>query len=830
MKKQQLSKKRKALKASGDLPPFFTTNALQMFEEKYLWDKSVKEQYKTIARTLAKHLKGTKWEPEAEQQFFKRMWRGFISPSTPVLGNTGNPKRGYPISCSGNYTPNSLRGFYGSRTENVILCKGGFGASSYIGDIIPRGTPIDNGMKASGTMLIIDGFAKDMQDVMQGSGMRRGAVACYLSIEHGDFFEICNRLLSDDEGVNIGWNIHDTFIQRLDAHDEDAIARFQTALHVKMVTGKGYFFFVDKVNRAKPQAYINNNLDIKASNLCTAPETMILTDKGYFPIGTLAGKEVSVWNGQEFSLTKVEQTSESTKLLTVKLDNGTVSDFTPYHKWYVVNEQTSIVTEKRTHELRPGDRMMEFSFPVIEGTKKLNKAYTVGYNTGKYHNTDGIVPGVEYDIDSRIKWLSGIIDARGALYSFNSSSMLKINCIDLELLRNIQYFLHCLGVSSVLRESGYSREYKLVLNETALWQLTQLGIATCRLKISIDKKPINYSCVRVESVIDRGRTDATYCFTESKRGMGIFGGMLTGNCAEIALHSSPEYTFECCISNANLEMLDEEGFDLKENAYWTTLFLECVTQEFIDLSEDKPFMEKTRNFAIKGRPLAQGVCGWHSLMMKRGIPVESLECQFLNTEIFKTIKEGALQASRELAEVFGEPEWCKGTGLRHTHLTALPPTKSTAVLMGGVSEGINLDPAMIYSKNTASGTIFFINKFILRIMKDRGVYDDEHIQEVIANFGSVQKVDWLSDQEKKVFKTAFEIDQMVPIRYTEQRQKYIDQCQSFNLFISGNESEERIAELHKYAFLSENIHSLYYIYSNTGVMGAVKKDECESCQ
>lgn len=155
---------------------------------------------------------------------------------------------------------------------------------------------------------------------------------------------------------------------------------------------------------------------------------------------------------------------------------------------------------------------------------------------------------------------------------------------------------------------------------------------------------------------------------------------------------------------------------------------------------------------------------------------------------------------------------------------------NTAVLMGGVSEGINLDPAMIYSKNTASGTIFFINKFILRIMKDRGVYDDEHIQEVIANFGSVQKVDWLSDQEKKVFKTAFEIDQMVPIRYTEQRQKYIDQSQSFNLFISGNESEERIAELHKYAFLSENIHSLYYIYSNTGVMGAVKKDECDSCQ
>lgn len=829
MKKQQLSKERKAMKASGELPPFFTTNGLQMFKEKYLWDKSVKAQYKTIARTLAKHLKGTKWESEAESQFFTRMWKGFISPSTPVLGNTGNPNRGYPISCSGLYVPNSLRGFYGARTENVILTKGGHGASAYIGDIIPRGTPIDNGMKASGTMLIIDGFAKDMQDVIQGSGMRRGAVACYLSIEHGDFFEICNRLLSDDEGVNIGWNVHDSFIQRLDSGDKDAIERYQMALYTKMVTGKGYFFFVDKVNRAKPQAYINNNLDIKASNLCAAPETPILTDKGYFPIATLAGKDINVWNGKEFSSVKVEKTSDSSKLLTVKLDNGSVGDFTEYHKWYVVNENTSIIVEKRTNELRSGDRIMDFSFPVIPGNKKLNKAYILGYNTGKYHNTDGIVPGVEYDIDSRMKWLSGILDARGAMYTFNSSSLMKINCIDYRLLKDIQFFLNCLGVSSFLKESGYNREYKLVLNEYALWQLQQLGISTCRIKIAISKKPIDYSCIRIESVIDYKRTDSTYCFTEPKRGMGIFAGVITGNCAEIALHSSDEYSFECCISNNNLEMIGEEGFDLKENAYWITLMLECVTQEYIDLIQDKPFMQKVKEFAIKGRPLAQGVCGWHSLMMKKGIPVESLECQFLNDEIFRNIKEGATQASRELAEVFGEPEWCKGTGQRHTHLTALPPTKSTAVLMGGVSEGINLDPAIIYSKNTASGTIFVINKFILRIMKARGVYDDAHLQEVIDNQGSVQEVDWLSDDEKKVYKTAFEIDQMVPIRYTEQRQKYIDQSQSFNLFISGNETEEKISELHRYAFRSENIHSLYYIYSNTGVSG-IKKVECDVCQ
>jgi ribonucleoside-diphosphate reductase alpha chain len=182
-----------------------------------------------------------------------------------------------------------------------------------------------------------------------------------------------------------------------------------------------------------------------------------------------------------------------------------------------------------------------------------------------------------------------------------------------------------------------------------------------------------------------------------------------------------------------------------------------------------------------------------------------------------------------MAPLLGEPEWCKGYGVRNTHLIAIAPTKSTALLMGGVSEGINPDPSMVFTQTTSAGEVERINPILLDLMKKKGVYSQSNLQSIIDKNGSVQHVEWLTEQEKAVFKTAFEINQKAILRLASARSRYIDQWQSLNLFFAADEDEAWIAEVHREAFLDENILALYYIYTQAGVQ-ASKGENCEACQ
>ena len=166
--------------------------------------------------------------------------------------------------------------------------------------------------------------------------------------------------------------------------------------------------------------------------------------------------------------------------------------------------------------------------------------------------------------------------------------------------------------------------------------------------------------------------------------------------------------------------------------------------------------------------------------------------------------------------------------MRNCSRLAVAPTKSTALIMGGISEGINPDPAMTYTQSTAGGEVDRMNPIILELMKERGVYNKDVVKSITDKFGSVQHVDWLSPEEKRVFKTAFEYDQKVLVRLAAQRGKYLDQWQSVNLFFSAEEDPKVISDVHKEAFLNEEIIGLYYVYSKAGVGGS--KDECIVCQ
>lgn len=561
---KKLSEERKSLQDQQLVPEWYTTGGLQMFKDKYEYNvngRSVRGQFERIARTAALHLKGTTFEKEAEDKFFNLLWKGWLSPSTPVLANMGT-NRGMPVSCSGSSVEDSIEGFYNNRLETAVLTKNGFGTSSYLGNIRPRGSSISVGGKASGALPVFKGHIQDMRDVAQGTA-RRGAWAGYIEIDHSDFDEIADFISAEPDDANIGWIVRNSFIKKLDDGCSDSIRRFQKAMKLKMITGKGYFCFIDKVNDNVPKMYEDYGFTVKASNLCN----------------------------------------------------------------------------------------------------------------------------------------------------------------------------------------------------------------------------------------------------------------------EITLFSDKDHTFTCVLSSMNTAKYAE--WKDTDAVYWATIFLDCVAEEFILKASSIKGLEKAVRFTTKGRALGLGQCGFHTLLQERLIAFESFEAHMLSQDIAKTIFDNSLKASQDMAVQLGEPEWCKGYGVRNTHRIAIAPTKSTALLMGGVSEGINPDPAMSFTQTTAAGEVDRLNPALLQLMKTKGVYSAKNVKEIADANGSVQNVSWLTEDEKLVFKTAFEINQKSVLRLASARKRYVDQWQSLNLFFAADEEPAWIAEVHAEAFHDPNILGLYYIYTQAGVQAS--KGECEAC-
>jgi ribonucleoside-diphosphate reductase alpha chain len=251
-----------------------------------------------------------------------------------------------------------------------------------------------------------------------------------------------------------------------------------------------------------------------------------------------------------------------------------------------------------------------------------------------------------------------------------------------------------------------------------------------------------------------------------------------------------------------------------------------MCSEFIDTSLGVPGMDKVRAFTAKGRAIGLGVMGFHTYLQSKGVPYSGLTAQFLSNKIAKHLQEESLKASKWLAQEYGEPDWCKGYGVRNTHRIAYAPTKTTALLMGGVSESWFPEPGAVFDAGTSVGEMRRITPVIYELMKAKGVYNTDTINDIIDHLGSVQHVNWLTTEEKQVFLNAFEIDQRVIFRHAVQRQPYTCQGQSLNFYVPQDGSEELIADLMTSVLLHEDCLSQYYIYSRSGV---VVKDECISC-
>lgn len=574
-KYERLSHMRKQLQADGLAPEWMSTASYQLLTGQDYLDtaETPKDMYLRIAKRAAEltefdiptYFGYDTWF----EAFFDIMWKGWLSPSTPILTNMGN-SRGHPIACSGTYLGDSIVSFYEARKEIAQLTQRGYGTSWCLDPVRPRGSKISKGGEANGIMQPASGVVQDMKDISQGT--RRGNVGQYLNPLHTDFDELCDQIIADDDGWNIGWNLTDEYndLYRTDKDRADLI--WKKMLKAKMVKGKGYFYFLDKVNRARPKMYVDRGFYVRHSNLC----------------------------------------------------------------------------------------------------------------------------------------------------------------------------------------------------------------------------------------------------------------------AEIALMSDKDHSFTCVLSSMNVAKYDEW-----KNTYavqLATIFLDAVISDMLIKAKDEPGFERIIAFTEKSRAIGLGQLGQSTYFQMQSWPFGNFQSIQFNQMLMKHLDTESLIASKLLAKEVGEPEWMIGYGERFSHRLALPPTKSTAIIQGGISEGIGPVYANVYGQDTAGGTVFRINPVLLPIMKDRGQYTEAIMERIAKAQGSVQGESWLTDHEKEVFRTAYEINQETILLMGSHRQRIMSaggggQGQSLNLYFTAEESEEEISRLHHLAYEDEHLQSLYYVHSlNEESTYKVDKSTCSACE
>ena len=613
----------KALKkkwlAAGEIPDWMSSNGVQLFCEKYSYNN---DTYRQRIQAGADYLAANSpsvypdwWREDAytagkdyAEVFFNVQWDGFVTGSTPLIAN-GGTDRGMTVSCSGQYMRPTIFHSNDAVTELAVLTKYGHGTSVCIDDWPCAGTDIGDGNYSKGVMPIIKKLIAEIDEVSQG--VRRGSAAYYLSIDHGDFYAVAQHLYENPDSNNVGWLISDEFIERLKAGDKEAIARWNKVMYVRMTKGKGYICKIDNFNRTMAEAFKRDGEVFRGSNLCVAPETKILTDRGYQTISELVGQEVNVWNGEEWSSVVVKKTGENQKLVKIITDIGQELECTEYHRFFVQNDYRGVPACKRAFELKAGDKLIKFNLPVIQGTKTLEYAYDNGFfsadgtvqknskliylfhgkrdlaphikSVSKWNVNDDLlrwtgaskfgslqtkffVPSAEYSIESRLEWLAGYLDGDGTVARNGTNESLQCVTINYDFAVDVQNMLQELGVAAKItkgNEAGYREmpkndglgssamywckdSYRILINSVDLQHLTELGLKCHRLTWTARKPQRSASrFVQVVDVVDEGRYDDTYCFSEQKRGMGMFNGILAGNCIDMNLPSSDKLTFTC---------------------------------------------------------------------------------------------------------------------------------------------------------------------------------------------------------------------------------------------------------------------------------------------
>jgi ribonucleotide reductase alpha subunit len=643
--------------------------------------------------------------------YSSKLWFMF---ATPLLSN-GGTERGLPISCFLNSVDDSREGLGDHYNENIWLTSTGGGIGGYWGNVRSKGTKTSKGSRTTGVIPFMHVADAQMLAFSQGE-TRRGSYAAYLDVSHPEILEFLS--MRKPTGGDIhrkNLNLHnavcipDSFMKAVeqglgwalvDPHTKEVIETVEARdiwtkiIEMRMSTGEPYIFFTDTVNKALPETMRKKGLKVHHSNLCVAPETLLLTKDGYKKIENLEGDLVDAWNGLEWSQVKVKKTGENQELVRVTFSDGSSIDCTPYHKFYVMDTYHGKPKEVRAIDLESGQKLEKFDLPTEQNPNRDASRF-----------------------------------------------------------------------------------------------------------------------VKVTSVEETGRISDTYCATEPKRGRLVFNGILTGNCSEITLPTTPERTAVCCLSSVNLETYPEWKDDRLFIADLIRM-LDNTLQVFIDKAPSH--LHRAVYSAIQERSIGLGAMGFHALLQKQGIPFESAMAKAWNESIFKSIKERAVRASKELTIARGEAPDMKGTGMRHAHLLAIAPNASSGIICGTTSPSIEPWRANAYVQKTLSGSFVVKNKFLEKLLKEKYGVSDSRMQslwsDIMVNKGSVQHLDFLDEEDKRVFKTAVEINQEWVIEHAASRQPFVCQSQSVNLFFPPQTSFAELHKVHKMAW-TRGLKTLYYMRS-----------------
>ena len=614
------------------------------------------------------------------KETYDYMSQKYFIHATPTLFNAGTPRPQLSSCYLLSMEDDSIEGIFNTLKECAQISKWSGGIGLHVHNIRSSGAYIrgTNGT-SNGLIPMLGVFNKTARYVDQG-GKRNGSFAIYIEPHHPDIEDFLDlkKNHGDEESkcrdLFYALWISDLFMERVmgnkvwslfcpdkcpglsDCHSEayrelyskyENEGRFNKQINARdlwikildsqMETGTPYLLYKDAANAKSNQKNLGT---IKSSNLCVAPETLVLTSDGQLRIDALVNQEVEVWNGECFSKTTVYQTSVSSELLEVHTSDGCVLACTKYHKFYIKNESQNTTKTVEAQDLKNGMIIIETIFPIISNSNILLDAYAIGFNT-----SGQFVP-INYSLNSKIMWFSGFVDSVG----INSCNKIVINNESKQFMMNIKYMLQTCGLNVAV---SYTDHYKyfISISYSNVSALSKVGLISEKCKLLVDEISIAIqdTNVYITNVVDNKRVDKTYCFNEELKHAGIFNGLITSQCTEIIEYSDSKETAVCNLASLGLPMYITEAktFDY-EKLYEVVQVVVANLNNVIDINYYPTPKTKRSNF--KHRPVGIGVQGLADVFFKMDLAFISDEAKEINIKIFETIYYAALEKSMLLSK------------------------------------------------------------------------------------------------------------------------------------------------------------------------------------
>ncbi len=474
----------------------------------------------------------------------------------------------------------------------------------------------------------------------------------------------------------------DRFVELYEALDRNVLLKKNYVSARKLVllsfneaytTGTAYVSFVDEMNRHTP-LIIDEDNRIHCSNLCVAPETMLLTDKGNVPIDTLENKTVNIWNGHEWSEVLVRKTGEQQPLMVVRVNTGQFLECTPYHKFHITTLKGT--EEVNAGDLKGGETLVRGSLPIIEGgTEVIDGAYDVGY-AAKLDDNEIIPDTLHYTAKTRHEWLGGHLDRHGVVTVIEDESdnedgsefLLHVETTEYTHLHRLQFFIQELGIASKIDPETPDRLY---IDGADVQKLTAQGMPSIHSAPHRDVNRSMSTFVKIEQVFTMDRTDDTYCFTEPKRNMAVFNGILTGQCTEIMeitkpyqnvmdLHTAEDHgrgeIAMCNLGGVNYAEVDYRNDELMAEVMYYSL-------KTVDYTIDHAYypFEHLKMTAQNRRYAGISVMGLATVLARENLRWDTFEGKQKIHEVFEAHMYHLIYASIRISKERGLAPWIHKT-------------------------------------------------------------------------------------------------------------------------------------------------------------------------